>query len=64
MQTPQQRVLRIGDVVKYTGLSAPTVHRFVAAGNFPPPIRLGLRSVGWRIEDLDDWVNSRQVKVG
>ena len=64
MQTPQQRILRIRDVSKYVGLSQPTIHRFVASGNFPPPIRLGLRSTGWKIEDLENWINSRQVKVG
>ena len=64
METPQRRVLRIRDVSKYTGLSQPTIHRYVSAGVFPKPVRLGARAVGWKIEDLDDWVNSRQVKVG
>ena len=64
MQTPRRRVLRIGDVTEYVGLSAPSIHRFVAAGKFPPPIRLGLRSVGWKITDLEAWIESREIKNG
>lgn len=36
-------------------ISAATLRRWVSAGHFPPPVRLGPHAVAWRIEDLERW---------
>ena len=53
------RILRINSVVEATGLSRSTIYRFVSASTFPPPVKLGLNSVGWRVEDVEAWLESR-----
>jgi prophage regulatory protein len=32
----------------------------IAKGEFPAPIRLGTRAVGWRRGDVEAWLESRQ----
>lgn len=56
------QILRMPDVLQRTGLSRTTLWRRVKSGQFPRPLRLGgpnSRAVGWRSQDVLDWVNSR-----
>nr|WP_242511984.1 AlpA family phage regulatory protein [Rhodobaculum claviforme] len=46
-----------------TGLSRSTIYSLMAAGNFPVPIRLGVRAVGWRRSDVTAWIDSRQTRA-
>lgn len=52
-------LLRLGDVLLRVGLSRSSVYRLVATGEFPSPVRLGARSVAWRAEEVDQWVDRR-----
>ena len=57
-----ERIMRIPEVVKVTGLSRTTIWRRVKSGDFPPPVRLGslaTRSVGWREGEVKRWLDSR-----
>jgi prophage regulatory protein len=40
--------LRIGVVVRLTGLGRSTIYRLMATEQFPPPVRLAKRVVAWR----------------
>ena len=51
-----RRILRRDQVSELTGLARATIYAKVAAGTFPRPIRLGSRSVGWRLSDIDEWI--------
>lgn len=53
-------LLRIGSVVRVTGLGRSTIYRLVARDEFPPPVRLTRRAVAWRRSDLERWTNARQ----
>jgi len=47
--------------LEITGLSRTTIWRREQDGTFPPPIRLGgegTRAVGWREQDIYDWIDS------
>ena len=55
----EQQILRRPEVERVCGLSKPTIYRNIAAGTFPRPVKLGERSVGWRVQDIQDWVDSR-----
>jgi prophage regulatory protein len=57
-----QRILRRRDVENLTGLSRSTLYAMMATGNFPSPIKLGKRAVGWQDEDLTKWIASRPKK--
>jgi prophage regulatory protein len=56
------RVLRKPDVAARCGLGKSTVDQMVRKGLFPAPIQLTRHAVGWRIEDVDDWLERRQTQ--
>jgi len=58
------KILRLPAVKEFSGLCRSSIYEGVAAGTFPAPVKIGLRSVGWRTSDLTDWLQSRISKVG
>jgi prophage regulatory protein len=55
--TPQ--ILRRKDVEATVGLSRSTIYHLIRKGLFPAPIKLGKRAVGWKVSDIETWVNDR-----
>lgn len=51
------RILRIKDVCKKTGLPRSTIYARIKQGTFPPQLKLGVRASGWRESDLDSWID-------
>jgi len=47
------------DVVHITNLSRTTIWRLERAGEFPRRLQLATNRVGWREEDIQDWIESR-----
>ena len=59
-QTHSKRtILRRGLVQARTGLSRSTIYALIAAGEFPPAIRLSKAAVGWVESEIDSWVEQR-----
>lgn len=54
-----QKILRCEDVQRATGLPRSTLYHHVAAGQFPRPIPIGARAVGWLEEDVLKWQQER-----
>jgi len=52
-------VLRLPIVMARTGLSRSTIYAKVAAGEFPEPINLGGRAVGWLSDEIEGWLIGR-----
>ena len=50
------RILREKEVCERTGLSRATRWRKIKAGEFPQPIQLSTRSIGWRESDVNAWL--------
>ena len=51
------RILRRKQLEARLGLSRSTIYAKVAAGELPPPIRLGTgRAVGWVEGEIDEWL--------
>ncbi|MFH1885211.1 MAG: AlpA family transcriptional regulator [Pseudomonadota bacterium] len=57
------RLLRRPDVESLTGLGRSAIYQKVAAGDFPPPVRLGLRAVAWREAEVLEWIEARPAAV-
>ncbi|HBO3902600.1 helix-turn-helix transcriptional regulator [Pseudomonas aeruginosa] len=53
------RVLRLGDVISLTGLARSTIYKSIGEGEFPRPINLIGRSVGWIEAEVHDWIRAR-----
>ncbi|MDY0029231.1 MAG: AlpA family transcriptional regulator [Pseudobdellovibrionaceae bacterium] len=56
---PKERILRLPDVKKRTGLSRSTIYLNISKGTFPRHISLGVRCVGWLESEIDAWVQAR-----
>ena len=52
-------ILRRWQVEAKTGLSRSTLYLFMDEGQFPRPITLGVRSVGWVESEIDSWLVDR-----
>ncbi len=52
-------ILRRKQVEKRVGLSRSTIYAKIAAGEFPAPIALSARVVGWLESDIIAWIESR-----
>ncbi len=60
-----KRILRIRQVCEKTGMSRAWIYGSVKSGCFPAPLKLGVRSIGWEEQGIDDWISSRvQREVG
>ena len=51
--------LDLPSVAEALSLSMATVKKLVAAGDLPKPRQLTAKRVGWRVTDIEAWVESR-----
>ncbi len=58
---PVERLIRIGEVKRLTGLSAATLYRKISAKEFPRPVRLGEAARAWVLSEVQDWITSRMA---
>ena len=56
------RFLRMTGVRRMTGLGRSTIYRLMAAREFPSPVQLSSRAVGWRLSDLEQWSRARKPR--
>ena len=54
-----QNILRRHDVERVTGLPRSTIYDKIAKGEFPRPIKLSMKSVGWRESEITEWLQGR-----
>ncbi|MER9331878.1 AlpA family phage regulatory protein [Mesorhizobium sp. M0488] len=54
-----QTILRRDEVERATGLPRSTIYAKISAGQFPRPIQLSARAVGWLESDIAAWQKSR-----
>lgn len=57
-KNPQQ-LLRLPDVLKLVPIARSVLYGMVKEGTFPRPVKLGRRSVAWRRDDVQNWIDSR-----
>ena len=56
---PPSVVLRLKDVQRRVRLSRSTIYSRLADADFPRPIKLGPRAIGWLDADIEGWIESR-----
>jgi prophage regulatory protein len=58
--TPTPSLLRAQAVMALTGLnSKSSLYAAIAKGTFPKPIKLGVRSVAWPSDVVENWIAGR-----
>ena len=56
---PEGTVWRAATIVRRLDVHARTLDRMVKRGEFPQPIRIGIRIRGWRAVDVLAWIEAR-----
>lgn len=54
-------ILRPGEAANYLSKSISTLARWRVEGHGPPYIQLGVKAIGYRRKDIDDWLQG-QIK--
>lgn len=54
--TPTERFLRLGDVLERTALSRSTIYKKIQDGEFPSPVKVGLRAARWKETAVSQWM--------
>jgi prophage regulatory protein len=54
-----KNIIKINAVKEQTHLSIASIYRLAKQGDFPKPIKLGVKASGWLQCELDEWIESR-----
>jgi prophage regulatory protein len=60
----QTVILRLPALCDRVGLGRSTVYALMQRGQFPHPIRLSARAVGWRESEIEQWIAERTAQRG
>ena len=55
-------ILRKPRVLALIGMRNTWLHEAIKRGDFPAPVKLGARAVGWGRADVETWLASRETK--
>lgn len=55
----QQRVLRMTEVKKITGLGRSSIYQMMKCDRFPKSIKIGKRAIGWISAEIFSWLEGR-----
>jgi prophage regulatory protein len=58
----QTIILRLPEVRKRVGLGRSSVYALIQRGEFPRPIRLSQRAVGWCAAEVEQWIAERAAQ--
>jgi prophage regulatory protein len=54
------RFVRLAELRRvYVPVSAATIWRWVKAGTFPKPVKLGERVTAWKLQEVQEWMRSK-----
>lgn len=56
------KIHRLPSALAITGLCRTSLYKHLKEGNFPEPVRLGARAVGWKESELAEWVQTRSKR--
>ena len=56
-------ILRMREVERRTGYKKSHIYELIKNNQFPPSIRIGVRSVGWNSTEIDHWIAERLANV-
>ena len=54
------RLLRRPEVQELTGLARATIYQRMALGDFPRPVKVGVRAVAWPLSVIEKWIETRK----
>jgi prophage regulatory protein len=60
---PRLPLMRLPEVCDATALPPSSIYDAIAAGEFPPPVKISKRAVAWPRVHIDAWLTSRVEAV-
>ena len=58
------RLLTVREVMERVRMSRSTLYRLMRLGRFPEPVRVGLKAVRWKSDEIDQFLNGRPRAEG
>lgn len=58
----KDRILSIKDLMQILNLGRTTIYSLLKRGEFPAPLRLSPRRIGWRISQIEEWLDKKLQK--
>jgi prophage regulatory protein len=52
------RILKLPDTKRVSGLSSSEIYRRMDAGTFPRPVKISAKAVGWKMSAIQAWIAS------
>lgn len=67
--TSRSKLLKIGEVTEWLGVSRSTIYKWIDEGRFPSPIKFGATdrsrvAARWAEEDIEQWIKDRRDESG
>ena len=59
-----ERLLTCHEVLDRTRISRATIYRAMRSGQFPLPLKVGVKAIRWRAVEIDEWLASRPRATG
>jgi prophage regulatory protein len=56
---PDMKILRKKEVCRTIGVSPVTLWRMIKRREFPEPIQISIRAIGWSDEIVENWIKAR-----
>jgi prophage regulatory protein len=60
---PDKRIYKLPDITAIYSMSRSSIYRAMEQEDFPKPIKLASRSVGWWREQVEDWFHNRPTGI-
>lgn len=58
-----KRILRRKTVEQRVGLGCSSLYNKIKAGEFPAPIKISERAVGWLESEIEEWIAARILEA-
>ncbi|EAY9417923.1 AlpA family transcriptional regulator, partial [Salmonella enterica] len=58
MNTTNQSLIRLPEVLKRTGFGKAWIYRLISEGRFPAPVKIGTRAVAFVESEIDEWIET------
>ena len=59
MTIEDHRLMKLTEVLRVCAISRSALYEMVAHGEFPAPVKVGIRAVAWRQDAVLEWIESR-----
>ncbi|WP_020238997.1 helix-turn-helix transcriptional regulator [Escherichia coli] len=51
-----KKLIRMPEVINKTGFSKAWIYRLISKGDFPKPIKIGIRASAFVESEIDEWI--------